>query len=70
MDSEPTSVDDELNEIRWSIRGDLINAVEMWMIAHRRNESCGEGVDFADALEKLIDFKIEQALKALNKRCE
>lgn len=43
----------------------MIDAVEMWMIAHRRNESCGEGVDFADSLEKLIDFKIEQALKRL-----
>ena len=64
MSNEPIiEVEDEATRARWVLRGELIDSLQSWLIAEQQNRSCGEAVDFVDALEQFIDFKIQQALK-------
>lgn len=68
MDNQPDQAENELDEKTWAIRGEVISSLRSWMIADHQNRSCGEEVDFVEALEKLIDFKILEALKQLPRR--
>jgi hypothetical protein len=63
MNNEPDQTEDELTELRCELRGELISCMQMWFQAMHRNESCGESIDFVQALDKYIDFRIQQALK-------
>jgi len=66
MLNEPIiTIEDEQTELRWALRKEVIDCLQMWLLSEQRNESCGEAVDFVEAMEKFIDFKIEQALNKL-----